>query len=856
MSNYEFISEWIVKQRPRIVRRKPSVTPVILETYTYDLSRQKCEEISDFIATSGTPDKYQSLIEHQQSLAIACSRIEQSFAPVIKIEELIESRSINSWADVSEFIDLYSDLQIPLINFAENGLTVICTTEQDSRYKQAKSSALEKINEAIAIEGDRHTKLTTEESCGVHKANLTQAIYQLNQIENIPPRFLQVLEKSLSSTEKVIADIDLNKKIKAGEAKIQVIIDGLSNTTNQQDYIKRREQIEVIANELPKIKQSEGYRIAIDSIEEKQDFLIRQLGEWESKGNQAISEDQASKLRDEINRQILRYTDKSIKTRLESLLKKLEEDRIVPPDLLALAQAKLSDIRTTKNPIDCTNHYLSLAEIKLADDSNTQDRQTLNKIKADGFSILEQRISQIAKVCQQPLDEQSNNSSQLRSILNKLHGLITNHDELSTLKDKLNEAAQSLKEQEDNLTKRINDKKIMLLIRQYSLAKANTLHLCEEAITEIEVKRLEINFPEDYAEEIDSQIQSFREKVSHYIQSLESLQEELSVINEPSQLTRLRDRYNKQDHIFRNSSQFATYQQLESHINTLDEDIKVINQIQDLASVERAYNIATCDYAITQIDHVKPTSLETDRFALSIQSLKDSLIQRKQGYLSKLIEFKDRLNNAATTKEVRQVRKQLNDSSSLYQGSTEVQDYNTVTTEADLLISLLQLFESQKVETSEDCALEIARLNQWEQDNSEITPAVRSRVETKLENLESKRQEIQKVGRRLAESWFNRTQQKIATVRETNEQSEKFSSSSNLIKQIAKEISKHEDLLDESEKQYLKLYLEEAIAFCDEIKRLDREEKIIAQFKELPIDQRASLYERLANYLNNAEEES
>ena len=615
---------------------------------------------------------------------------------------------------------------------------------------------------------------------------------------------------------------------------------------------------------MPKIKQSEGYRIAIESIDEKQDSLIRQLVEWELSCNQALSSDQASNLKDKINLQRLRYTDESSQTRLKSLLEKLDDikkgEKIDPTkkiaNLLSIAEAKLGDIRTTKNPLDYTNHYLKLAEIKLADDSNAQDHQTLNKIKADGLSILEQRISQIAKVCQQPLDEQSNNSSQLRSILNKLDVLITSHDELSTLKNKLNEAAQSLKEQEDNLTKRINDKKIMLLIRQYSLTKANTLHLCEEAIIEIEVKRLEINFPEDYAEEIDSQIQSFREKESHYIQSLESLQEELSVINEPSQLTRLRDRYNKQDHIFRNSSQFAAYQQLESHINTLDEDIKVITQIQDLASVERAYNIATCDHAIAQIDHVKPTLLETERFALSIQSLKDSLTQRKQSYLSKLIEFRDGLNNAATAKEVRQVRKQLNDSSSLYKDSTELQNYDTVTNEADLLISLLQLFESEKVETSEDCALEIARLNQWEQDNLEITPAVRSRVETKLENLESKRQEIQKVGRRLAESWFSRTQQKIVTVRETNEQSEKFSSSSNLIKQITKEIAKHEDLLDESEKQYLKLYLEEAIAFDDEFKRLDREEKIIAQFQELPIAQRASLYERLANYLNDAEEES
>ena len=848
----EFISEWIIKQRPRIVRRKPSITPAALETYTYDLARQKCEEISDFVANSGTPDKYQSLVEHQQSLAIACSRIERNFAPVIKIETLIESRSINSWADVSEFTDLYSDLQCPLINFAENGLTVICTTEQDRRYKQAAISALEKINEAIEIEGDRHTKLTTEEACGEHKANLTQALNQLNQFENIPPRFLQVLEKSLSSTEKAIADIDLNKKIKAGEAKIQVIIDGLSDTANQQDYIRLREQIEVIANELPKIKQSEGYQIAIESIEEKQDFLIRQLGEWESRGNQPISKDQTSKLRDEINRQRIRYTDESIQTRLKSLLEKLKEDRIVPPDLVALAQAKLSDIRTTKNPIDCTNHYLSLAEIKLADDSNVQDRQTLNKIKADGLSILEQRISQIAKVCQQPLDEQSNNLSQLRSVLNKLHGLITSHDELATLKDKLNEAAQSLKEQEDNLTKRINDKKIMLLIRQYSLAKANTLHLCEEAITEIEVKRLEINFPEDYAEEIDSQIQSFREKVDHYIQSFGFLQEELSVVNEPSQLTRLRDRYNKQDYIFRNSSQFAAYQQLESHINTLDEDIKVITQIQDLASVERAYNIATCDHAIAQIDHVKPTLLETERFALSIQSLKDSLLQRKLSYLSKLIEFRDGLNNAATTKEVRQVRKQLNDSSSLYQCSTEVQDYNAIATETDLLISLLQLFESQKVETSEDCALEIARLNQWEQDNPEITPAVRSRIETKLEELTTKQQELQASQRKSAKSWFERTQQKRTAIEQIEDQSEKILESNKVLKRLIKERLQYEQLLEPEQKQFL----EETHDFYIEIQSLDREAKILDLFQELPKTKREPLLKRLAELLEHSGEDS
>ena len=375
----EFINKWILAgdKSPLLIRRKASVEPTIAEVSDYSIAKQKIEEVSNFLNNSATPEKYQTLSEQYQSLEKACIAIEQQFEPVGRVENLIESTSISSWSDIQVFLDLFSNLQSNLVPVTEGGLTIMISAEQDRRYKQAGISALEKINEAIEIEGDRHTKLTTEEACGVHKANLTQAINQLNQIENIPPRFLQVLEKSLSSTEKVIADIDLNKKIKAGEAKIQVIIDGLSDTANQQDYIKSREQIEVIANELPKIKQSEGYRIAIESIDEKQDSLIRQLVEWELSCNQALSSDQASNLKDKINLQRLRYTDESSQTRLKSLLEKLDDikkgEKIDPTkkiaNLLSIAEAKLGDIRTTKNPLDYTNHYLKLAEIKLADDS-------------------------------------------------------------------------------------------------------------------------------------------------------------------------------------------------------------------------------------------------------------------------------------------------------------------------------------------------------------------------------------------------------------------------------------------------------------------------------------------------------
>jgi len=862
----DFISEWIIKQRPRIIRRKPSLVPELCETYDYDLARQKSEDISDFVANSGNPDKYQNLVDHQQSLATACSRIEQSFEPAVRIETLIESKSINEWADVSEFIDLYSDLQNPLINFAENGLTVICTTEQQRRYTQALQSALEKIEAAIEIESDRLTKLTTEEACGSHKANLTQAINRLNQFEDLPDRFVVSLQKSLNDTEKVRDRIINQKKTDGCVVQIQNVYATLSEMATQQEFISILDQIATLADPIPSVKETETYRNTIDNIGARQDLLVQQFATWESQYDLAMTRDQASILKDHIAPQSLRYTDQISQNRLQDLLRRLnniilerqsqasEKEKL---ELLILnARGKFNDVKSTNNPFESMKYYLQLTDIKLpVTSSDDAVQQNLENIKTEGFAALTEKITQIVERSKRKLEEESKVSILLKSLLPKMQELADTSDEFAAFRSSLNEATEELDKQYELLQKRIQDKQVMQAISRYSLAKANTLCLCEEAIAEILTERQKLNFPDAHTEEIERQVQAFQDKVNNHQQSLHSLQQDLLSAIDSSQLTSIRAKYHRLEHIFRSSSQFVDYQQFESQIDLLDDDIKVIVQLQDLGSSDRANSLETCDRVIYQIDHGKTTLHEPERFSVKLQDLKNTLLQRKQSYLSKLTEFRDGLSNAATTKEAKEVRQQIGKDLSLYQNSEEFLNYESISKESEDLIGLLQIFESQEIETPENCVAEIAKLQQWQDTNPDIASTLRSRVEFKLEELENKRQELQIVGRRLAESWFNRTQQKIVTVREIAEQSEKFSSSSNLIKQITKEISKHADLLDQSQKGDLEQYLEEANAFCGEIKRLDREEKIIAQFQELPIAQRASLYERLANYLNNAEEE-
>jgi hypothetical protein len=853
----EFISEWILKSRPRIIRRKPSLVPELCETYDYDLARQKSADISDFVANSGTPDKYQNLVDHQQSLATACSRIEQSFEPAVKIETLIESTSISSWADVSEFVDLYSDLQSPLINFAENGLTVICTTEQQRRYTQALQSALEKIEAAIEIESDRLTKLTTEEDCGSHKANLTQAINRLNQFEDLPNRFVVSLQKSLNDTEKVRDQIINQKKTDGCVVQIQNVYATLSEMATQQEFISILDQIATLADPIPSVKETETYRNTIDNIGARQDLLVQQFATWESQYDLAMTRDQASTLKDHIAPQSLRYTDQISQNRLQDLLRRLN-NIILERQSQASEKEKLefNDVKSTNNPFESMKYYLQLTDIKLpVTSSDDAVQQNLENIKTEGFAALTEKITQIVERSKRKLEEESKVSILLKSLLPKMQELADTSDEFAAFRSSLNEATEELDKQYELLQKRIQDKQVMQAISRYSLAKANTLCLCEEAIAEILTERQKLNFPDAHTEEIERQVQAFQDKVNNHQQSLHSLQQDLLSAIDSSQLTSIRAKYHKLEHIFRNSSQFIDYQQFESQIDLLDDDIKVIVQLQDLGSSDRANSLETCDRVIYQIDHGKTTLHEPERFSVKLQDLKNTLLQRKQSYLSKLTEFRDGLSNAATTKEAKEVRQQIGKDLSLYQNSEEFLNYESISKESEDLIGLLQIFESQEIETPENCVAEIAKLHQWQDTNPDIASTLRSRVESKLEKLENKRQELQIVGRRLAESWFNRTQQKIVTVREIAEQSEKFSSSSNLIKHITKEISKHADLLDQSQKEDLEQYLEEANAFCDEIKRLDREEKIIAQFQELPIAQRASLYERLANYLNNAEEE-
>jgi hypothetical protein len=127
---------------------------------------------------------------------------------------------------------------------------------------------------------------------------------------------------------------------------------------------------------------------------------------------------------------------------------------------------------------------------------------------------------------------------------------------------------------------------------------------------------------------------------------------------------------------------------------------------------------------------------------------------------------------------------------------------------------------------------------------------VRSRLETKLEELTTKQQNLQASQRKSAKSWFDRTQQRQIEIEQIDDQSAKILGASNLLKRI-KDRFQYEHFLEPEQKKFL----DETTNLCNEIQSLDREAKIFDLFQELPKTKQETVLKRLAELLEHSSEE-
>lgn len=859
----KFVNEWISKgQSPKLIRRKPTKEPQVPSLVDYDQAKQFIQQIEQFLVSGNHNtvkiDQYQ---QKRALLITSCDRLDKLLEPITQAEDQLKT-SLAEQPKVEPFTRLWRDLQHPLSTIVDQSQSVSPTALQQKRREQALQAIIERIGQIVEIESERHQHLSTEADCGTYKAEIQQLISQVEQLADLPPRHISALQTALQAANIKQNNIVEQRRVQNCLTQIQGLHSNLSNNATQAEYRQVQAEIERLVEKVPAAKNIDAYQAVINGLSEKQDALILKISQWEDQFALARSKDQAMQLKDRVVQQKNRFTDTASQHRLEELCHNLnkiiidgekdEEDEKKLQNILTDAERKLQDAKTLKNLSDAFQAYQNLTQLTLPILVNTavqtEKQRQLDALKHDGYKVIIDKITPIIEACDRKFN-QKQEYDQLKPLLQKSQNLVADHKEFAEIRNKLEEAENRIETQYQDLQKRLQDARIIQSIRQQTLTKANTICLCEDSIKNIEALRHNLRDPVAFAPEIAQFVMRFKEKIGDYCRSLQNLSDRLSTIDNSSQLNDLRTDYARLDLVFKDSSEYPTYRQLQEKIRLTEADLTRIQQLEILP--QQSQSLASCDKALEQIGDEQVKLHDLERFQPKLLMFETALRSKKQGYRDQFDQLQHRIISLENLKEAAKLQREVTEKSACYRNSPQQEPYEAIALEIGLLVSLFQIANNQKTDTAQACQDEIDRLHQWRDATESVTPTIQNKLEQLIGKLEQTRQAHQAKRQRIATSWLRGLEEQETSLKQLTEPAQKLEAASQLLKLIRKQRNSHEETLELSQKQIL----ERIIQSCSEIQRQTAESQIITLFQELTREQKIDLHQKLAHYLATTTEE-
>jgi len=859
----KFVNEWISKgQSPKLIRRKPTKEPQVPSLVDYDQAKQFIQQIEQFLVSGNHNtvkiDQYQ---QKRALLITSCDRLDKLLEPITQAEDQLKT-SLAEQPKVEPFTRLWRDLQHPLSTIVDQSQSVSPTALQQKRREQALQAIIERIGQIVEIESERHQHLSTEADCGTYKAEIQQLISQVEQLADLPPRHISALQTALQAANIKQNNIVEQRRVQNCLTQIQGLHSNLSNNATQAEYRQVQAEIERLVEKVPAAKNIDAYQAVINGLSEKQDALILKISQWEDQFALARSKDQAMQLKDRVVQQKNRFTDTASQHRLEELCHDLnkiiidgekdEEDEKKLQNILTDAERKLQDAKTLKNLSDAFQAYQNLTQLTLPILVNTavqtEKQRQLDALKHDGYKVIIDKITPIIEACDRKFN-QKQEYDQLKPLLQKSQNLVADHKEFAEIRNKLEEAENRIETQYQDLQKRLQDSRIIQSIRQQTLTKANTICLCEDSIKNIEALRHNLRDPVAFAPEIAQFVMRFKEKIGDYCRSLQNLSDRLSTIDNSSQLNDLRTDYARLDLVFKDSSEYPTYRQLQEKIRLTEADLTRIQQLEILP--QQSQSLASCDKALEQIGDEQVKLHDLERFQPKLLMFETALRSKKQGYRDQFDQLQHRIISLENLKEAAKLQREVTEKSACYRNSPQQEPYEAIALEIGLLVSLFQIANNQKTDTDQACQDEIDRLHQWRDATESVTPTIQNKLEQLIGKLEQTRQAHQAKRQRIATSWLRGLEEQETSLKQLTEPAQKLEAASQLLKLIRKQRNSHEETLELSQKQIL----ERIIQSCSEIQRQTAESQIITLFQELTREQKIDLHQKLAHYLATTTEE-
>lgn len=855
----DFVNIWIKNGRTSLIRRKPAPYPEVPKSVDYDQAQQFIQDINNYLSNAPDPSRVNEITNIGQKLLGAIEKINQRLTPVSQVENLL--RLENNSVDIEMLLRMCTELQenLPVIN--EGGFTINPSPQQEKKREEVSQTVIEKIGEIIESESQRVQSLCTEADCEAYKTDINRIISQITQVTYLPIRFFEELQNALLTGNIKLSEIIEQTKFTNCLEQIKRLNNSLSSLATQSEYIDIKVQIENLVATVPATREKETYKNIVKDLEAKQEAFIQKISDWENQFSQSMPRPLAMQLSSSINQEINRFTNEKSKQRLNNLLSRVqdiilqreteEEESEDIHDIIADAERKLQYTKNTKKLSGAFTAYRDLNQlrlptiIKIAGLKNKP--KELENLKSHAYDAISQRLTQIIEKCEQPINQDSD-YEQLQSSLQQSKEFVTACDDFQRLISELQEAEETLQTQYEEFQKQQQDKQKLHSIRQYTASKANTIHLCEDSITNINSLKNDFYYPDKYISEVDKLIQEFINKVTTFKNKLHSLQERLLTVTNSKEIDSIKKEYAQLDFVFKDSTEYSIYQQLQAEIDSLAEDLDLIRHWESL--YQQSNSIASCDRTLASIDDEQAKLHNLDRFRQQIEQLQTNLYQRKQGYIGQLEELYGKLSNIKTQKEAQKMQGELNNKSAYYRESQQEERYQLICSELNLVSSLLQISTTQKLDTLQACQAEKERLLTWQEESGKITAAVQTRFDSLIAQLEQIQQHITNQQRDAARKWLESLEVQNRSL-ESIEPVSKLDKANQLLKQIKQQKYQYQPILQAEQQKVI----EKIVNNCVEFQNQDKESKIITLFQELPREQRESLLKRLPEYLSGTTEE-
>lgn len=863
----DFVNIWIVKGKSKLIRRRKAEMPVLAKSpIAYDQAQQYLEAVATFLE-SNEPDSIEAneVTRNRELVSAGVEQINNWFQPVVEADALPDR------ANLETLLQLYPKLlqRPPAINLRPDVISVIPTQQQRDRQNQALQAVNQKIAELVKAESQRSESLQTEEACNAYKVEIQRMIDQTISVTDLPPHLTDALQDATRAANLRLTEIREQTKVRECLERIQSVNQSLDDNSTQQDYANTRVEIETLARSIPNDTQEiVVVQQILQSIDRRYKELTQQIEIWEERSSGVTSPQQILELIKEINRERRRFTEEASEQRLNTLQEQLDREllkiqsrdnaeKLVRSELSS-AQQKLQRIRDLPpNKLsEAFQVYQELISSGLPTESTvgTEEYQKkLDGFKAQGRTVICGKFADIYNSKPKQLED----CESIKEQLQRSKIIIENAEDFADVKLAVEQALENLEVKRQELQiqleeqqKQAKDKQIMLSIRKYASAvtKLNTIHLCEEAIEEIGNLEKQLNHPTQFATEIQQITQSLREKINDSNRQWKVLSDRVIALDNLTDLSHLITEYAKLELVFQNSVNYQQYQEIHQQIQYLKDDLEQIKNLE--ARYQQSNSIASCNDILETLASQQFVLHYSDRFRNKISTLEENIGKKIQNYTSELREFEYNLEHISTVKEAQRIQEDLLKKSVLFLNSDVEEQYQAVNNELKLLIDLLQLVESRRINNLESCQAQLNRIQHWQNITENLTSRLRDRLQSIYEELEQNKLQLLQQEQTAAQEWLKELSDRYTQIYQLLNDTDKFEAADQILQQIATEKSHYVEFLNQKDLQSL----EKIERQCIEEQGRNKANQILQLFRQLPRVQRQNLYEKLAQYLLDSTE--